>query len=778
MKHISKGLLVSLLSVAAAAAATVSIQPPIAVIGPGQFVMVDVHIDSVGDLYAWQFDISFDPGILAAQAVTEGDFLSTGGPTFFLPGTIDNIGGTITFNGDTLEGNIPGVSGSGLLAQVQFQAIALGTSAVGLANVSLLDSELNNIDAATMDGSVVSSSTPEPSARWILACCLLALLLARKAARGSSLAVLLVVGALFGQVRAADIPTGQFDAARTMANGSEIYLTTSTVSTSHFGKLFARTVDGAIFAQPLYLQGMLINSRKVNVVYVATSHNNVYAFDADDPNASSPLWSVNLGQYDTPSGWNTGVGILSTPQIVRSSNAIYLTAATNENGGRVYRLHALDLLTGAEKFGGPVVIAGSVPGTAGDSVNGFLTFNANFHVQRTGLALSGTNVIFAFSADRDHPPYHGWVFSYNIGNTLSQTGIFSDTVNNISDFGTGAGIWHSGRAPAVDSNGAIYFETGNGAFDGTLDFGQSFLKLSAGTGLSLSDWFTPSAWQALNDVDYDLSSTGPTLVPGANMVFGGSKSGTIYLLSTANLGQLSAGDANLLQSFSATSSCVIPFIDQGCAQIMGHVFWSTAAVPMLYVWGVHDVARSYQFSGGRFNTVPASTGTLQANYPGGVMALSSYNGVAGTGILWAITCDTADNGFFFGPGFTGSATLHAYDANNLANELWNSNQNLFRDGVGTFASFAPPVAVNGKVYVPTFSNQLVVYGLLNGPLPGDVNGDLTVNCSDLAIVKAAYGKSSGQVGFDLRADVNSDGVVNIVDLASVSKQLPGGTVCK
>jgi hypothetical protein len=467
VKQISKGLLVSLLSVAAAAATTVSILPPITITSQAHFVTVDVHIDSVGDLYAWQFDISFDPGILAAQAVEEGDFLSTGGSTFFVPGTIDNGAGTITFNGDTLEGNIPGVSGSGLLAQVQFQAIALGTSPVGLANVSLLDSGLNNIGAATMDGSIVSASTPEPSARWLFACCLLVLLLARRTTRDLSMAsLLLVAGAVSGPVRAADIPTGQFDAARTMAYGSEIYLTTSTVNTSHFGKLFTRTVDGAIFAQPLYLQGMVINSRKVNVVYVATSHNNVYAFDADDPNASMPLWSANLGQYDTPSGWNTGVGILSTPQIVRGSNAIYLTAATNENGGRVYRLHALDLLTGVEKFGGPVVIAGSVPGTAGDSVNGVLTFNANFHVQRTGLALSGTNVIFAFSADRDHPPYHGWVFSYNIGNALSPTGIFSDTLNNISDFGTGAGIWQSGRAPAVDSNGAIYFETGNGAYDG------------------------------------------------------------------------------------------------------------------------------------------------------------------------------------------------------------------------------------------------------------------------------------------------------------------------
>jgi hypothetical protein len=586
-------------------------------------------------------------------------------------------------------------------------------------------------------------------------------------------ACVLLAGALPGSARAADIITAQFDASRTMAYDAEIALTTSNVNASRFGKLFSRNVDGAIFAQPLYLQDVVIHSKKVNVVYVVTAHNQVYAFDADDPNESTPIWSISLGQYDTPSGWNTGLGILSTPLIVRSSGAIYVTAATLENGSRVYRLHALDLLTGAEKFGGPTVISASVPGTAGDAQNGIIAFSPNSHIQRTGLALSGDDVVFAFAADRDHSPYHGWVFSYSIS-TLQQTGVFNDARNNPLDDGTGAGIWQSGRAPAVDSKGALYFETGNGTFDGTMDFGESFLKLARGT-LSLSDWFTPNAWQALDEVDYDLSSTGPTLIPEAKLVFGGAKSGIIYLLSTDNLGHLSAGDTRAVQSFTATSGCVIPYIDQGCAQIMGHVFWSDA--PTLYVWGVHDVLRAYRFSNGRFNTTPADVGTMQAYYPGGVLALSSHLGTPGTGILWAITSDTPDQGFYFGPGFTGSATLHAFDANNLKNELWNSDQDPLRDGLGTFASFAPPVAVNGKVYVPTFSNQLVVYGLLKGPVPGDVNGDSKVNCADMSIVEASFAKSAGDLGFDLRADVNRDGVVNIIDLSTVLTQLPAGTVC-
>lgn len=762
---------------ASAFATTVWVQPPTQIVETGQFVIVDVDIDTVSDLYGWQFDLSFDPSILSALAVTEGSFLTSGGTTFFVGGAIDNVGGTITFNADILIGAIAGVSGSGQLAEFQFQTLSEGTSPLTLANVSLLDSGLNSISATTTDGS--ASVVPEPSSTVLTILALSMFLLCAFAARRNRLLRAVAIAAtIVSCIGAADIPTAQIDSSRTSSYGSEIFLTTANVNGSRFGRIFSRTVDGAIFAQPVYLQGLTIASKKVNVVYVATAHNNVYAFDADSPGAPSPLWTVNLGASVAVSGWTTNLGILSTPLIVRSSGAIYIVAPTFENGSRVYRLHALDIVTGAEKFGGPVIIAGSVAGTAGDAVNGIITFDANSHVQRTGLALAGNNVVLAFSADRDHPPYHGWVFSYNVA-TLSPTGIFNDALNNVWDFGTGAGIWQSGRAPAVDPAGTVYLETGNGAFDGTLDFGESFLKLSTGSGgLALADWFTPSAWNAFNAVDYDLSSTGPTLIPGASLVFGGAKSGTIYLLSTNNLGQLSSNDANIVQSFTATSGCVIPFIDQGCAQIMGQAFWPTAATPTLYVWGVHDILRSYTFNSGKFNTTPSGLGSSPSNYPGGMLELSSYLGTAGTGILWAVTNDTPDQGNYFGPGVSWSGTLHAFDAANVSHELWNSSQNPSRDGLGLFSTFGLPITANGKVYVPTFSNQLVVYGLLNGPVAGDVNGDSVVNCADLAIVKASYGKSTGQVGFDLRADVNSDGIVNIIDLATVSRQVPAGTVCR
>ena len=332
----------------------------------------------------------------------------------------------------------------------------------------------------------------------------------------------------------------------------------------------------------------------------------------------------------------------------------------------------------------------------------------------------------------------------------------------------------------MDPNGALYYETGNGDFDGAVNFGETVLKLTPGNSgqVSLSDWFTPAEWRTMNTWDYDLGSSGPTLIPGSNLVLAGGKTGEIYVTNTAGLGHEQAGDSQIVQSFFATSGCPPPLLFQDCAQIMGQVFWATAPVPTLYVWGVHDQLRSFQFSQGSFSPSPAGTGGVTAYYPGGVLAHSSYLGVSGTGIVWAITCDTPDNGFYFGPGFTGTATLHAYNALNLTAELWNSDQDSTRDSLGNFASFTPPLVADGKVYAPTFSNQLVVYGLLNGAVPGDVNGDSVVNCADIAIVKAAFGKTSAQSGFDLRADVVSDGVINVRDLAFVSQHLPGGTVCQ
>ena len=167
-----------------------------------------------------------------------------------------------------------------------------------------------------------------------------------------------------------------------------------------------------------------------------------------------------------------------------------------------------------------------------------------------------------------------------------------------------------------------------------------------------------------------------------------------------------------------------------------------------------------------------------AQYPGGVLAHSSYSSVPETGIVWALTSEVADDGFYFGPGFRGTGALRAFAASDVSRELWNSNQNVSRDALGDLASFTTPLVANGRVYVPTLTNQLVVYGLLNGPVPGDANGDSVVDCADLLLVSGAFGKTAGQAGFDPRADVVRDGVINIRDLSLVSRQLRAGTVCR
>lgn len=543
-------------------------------------------------------------------------------------------------------------------------------------------------------------------------------------------------------------------------------------------------VDGAILAQPLYLENVPIAGRPVNIVYVTTTHNMIYAYDADNPSATTPYWSRSLGTFATPSGWNTGMGICGTPVIERSLQAIYIVAATFENGHRVFRLHALDLVSGANKFGSPVVISGQVPGSAPEGLNGLVPFQPDQQVHRAGLAISGNTVYATFSADRDHLPYHGWVIGYDL-TTLSRMGIYNSSPNATYIFGPNlagfaSGIWQSGRAPAVDSTGAMYLETGNGDFNGTTEFGNSILRLNSNFqgSLTLADWFTTSDWSTLNRWDLDLGFTGPTLIPGTRLLLAGSKTGIFYLVNPDNLGRIQTSDTQIVQRFLGTAGCESPLDFQVCAQIMGQVFAYAEGTPTLYVWGVHDKIRAYPFSSGRFATTPSSIGSMSAQYPGGVLAHSSHLSTAGTGIVWALTSDVPDAGFYFGPGFLGAGTLRAFDSSNLTNELWNSGLNPSRDSLGYMASFALPLVANGRVYAPTFSGQLAVYGLLNGPVQGDLNGDSAVNCADVAILRAAIGKTSSKPGFDLRADVVRDGVIDVRDLSLVSRQLPPGTVCR
>lgn len=489
-----------------------------------------------------------------------------------------------------------------------------------------------------------------------------------------------------------------YNAGVSGATLTETTLNTSNVGPTTFGLVFKLPVDDHIFTQPLYVPNLAIPLKGThNVVFVATMSDSVYAFDADSPGA--PLWSINLatlvGAVPVPianfapapnSGWTGKLGVLSTPVIDPSTNVMYIVAGTLEAGNMAYRLHAVDITTGAEPYGPGVLISATYGGA---------TFEANFLTQRMSLALAGNQVIFGFGA-LEHEitgNYSGWVMAYN-KLTLHKSGAFATTtVGNL-----GGGVWQSGRPPAVDSAGFVYLFVGNGyggGYDGANNFSESALKLDPSNGLSLIDWFTPTNWSHLDDFDLDLTSAGPLLIPGTSLVAGGGKSGTLYVMDTANLGK-----------FNATKNNVVQVEKIGGGFRGGPVYWQRSTSnggPLLYNWGVLDSVKAYPFNGTKFATSPSAQGTGQQIFPGGILALSANGEQAGSGLLWA---NTEINGG------APKGELHAFDAANVSHELWNTTMNATRDGYGNFAKFVPPLIANGKVYVATFSKTLAVYGLL------------------------------------------------------------------
>ncbi len=512
------------------------------------------------------------------------------------------------------------------------------------------------------------------------------------------------------------------DNGRTGANLKETVLNVRNVNVKQFGRLFARPVQGQIYAQPLYVPGLTVPGRgRHNVVFVATEHNDVYAFDADDPKQSAPLWHDYLGPCaPTPNddfGNNPAygryhdlfpeIGITSTPVIDFANHTIYVCAFNKSGPGQyLFRLHALDLQTGSERIGSPVLITATCPGTGMESANGTVTFDPMQQLQRAGLLLAGGVVYLAFAAHADCDPYHGWVLGYD-ADTLRQRTVFCTT----PDGGEGS-IWQAGQGPAADAQGNIYVMTGNGtasAPQGGTGYAQAFLKLKpTPTGLTVADWFIPYDADALSANDQDIGDSGPLLVPDFPLVIGGGKNGQFYVVNRDKFGHWDQNDNNeIVQNFQA-----------GAGHIHGSpVYWNGAVSgPMVYVWSEHDYLKVFKIENGQLLTTPAFQGAdlPGPNMPGGFLSISANGNKAGTGILWATTPvdDDANQRAVTG-------ILRAYDASNVTHELWNSLQDPTRDDFGLFAKFCPPTVVNGKVYLATFSNQLVVYGLLPKPVKSE-----------------------------------------------------------
>ncbi len=509
--------------------------------------------------------------------------------------------------------------------------------------------------------------------------------------------------------------TSNYGLSRANANTQETVLSPANVNASGFGKLFSMPVDGSIYAQPLYVPGLAFPDGIHNVLYVATMHNSIYAFDADSPGA--PLWQVNLGpsvpagDYDFTDVVDE-IGILSTPVIDPSSGTLYAVANTKAFGNYAYSIHALDLITGQEKFNGPAVIQAVVPGSADGNPSNTVTFQAMNHLQRPALLLLNGIVYASFGSHGDNHVWHGWIFGYDAANLTERTQTFIASPN-----GYGGAIWQSGRGIAADSQGFLYVVTGNGDYDGIHNFGESLLKLDPSHGMAVVDSFTPGEWMDLNNHDSDFGSAGPILVPGTSLVVTGDKRGAVFVVDSNKMGGTQAGDTQIVQEFSAVSF-----------GIFNMAFWQSSAGSYLYVRAFNDSLKSFRFSNGVFETSPASVAPDVHSVPYDGMTVSSNGTDASSGIIWLTTADTGDQP---APG-----VLRAYLATDLTRQIWNSALNPLRDGLGNFAKFVNPVVANGKVYAATSSNQVSIYGEL--PVPED-SADPAIS----AVVNGASGAPGG-----------------------------------
>ncbi len=498
------------------------------------------------------------------------------------------------------------------------------------------------------------------------------------------------------------------DNLRTGQNLTETVLTPSNVNQAQFGKLFSYPLDGIAFASPLYVANVSIPGKGFhNVVYVATEHDTVYAFDADGLSASS-LWQVSFlksGVTTVPCA-DVGecgdipneIGITGTPVIDPSSGTMYVVAKTKEGTQYVQRLHALDITTGAEKFAGPVVLQASVPGTGSGSSGGQVPFDPLRENQRPGLLLSNGVVYIGFGSHGDNSPWHGWVLGYN-ASTLQQVLAYNVTPN-----GSGGGIWQSGGGLATDATGNLYFTTSNGDFDantGGVDYGDTIEKLTP-TG-SVVDYFTPHDQLNMDVNNLDFGSAGPVLLvdqasgPYPHLLISAGKTGTIYVVNRDNMGHYnSANDNQVVQVLAG----VLPGGGAEIGNFSAPVYFNG----YVYFSAVNDTLKAFQLNNGLLSAAPTSQST--AIYPcrGGSFGISANANA--NGILWAIQNLGDPNNDATTPG-----VLFAYDATNLAHELYDSNQAGSRDTMDYPVKFSIPLVANGKVFIAG-QTQLNAYGLL------------------------------------------------------------------
>lgn len=501
---------------------------------------------------------------------------------------------------------------------------------------------------------------------------------------------------------AADVVTYHNDNSRTGQYLNETILTPANVNSSSFGKLFTLPVDSVIDAQPLYLSSVTISGSTHNVIYTVTENDSVYAFDAD---TGTQLWHVSvLGSGETPSDTRgcsqitPTIGVTSTPVIDRSSGpngTIYVVAMSKAGSTYFQRIHALDITTGQEEFGGPVVVQARYPGTGDNSHNGFVIFNPAQYAERAGLLLLNGVIYTAWTSHCDDRPYTGWVIGYS-ESTLAQTSVLNVTPN-----GSEGAIWQTGGGLASDGT-SIYFLDANGTFDTTLnsggfpskgDYGNGVLRLAIKNNqLRVADYFNMYNTVSESDADEDLGSGGILLLPPMKdssgtthlLAIGAGKDTNIYIVDRTNLGKFNPNSNNIYQELAGA-------LDGG--------MWAMPAYykGSLYFGPQGNNLMQFQFSNAKLSTSPTSASSAVFEYPGSTPAVSA-NG-SSNGIVWAIE-------------HSSPSVLHAYSASSLQQELYNSNQAAGgRDQFGDASHFGTPIIANGKVYVGT-TNGVAVFGLL------------------------------------------------------------------
>jgi Concanavalin A-like lectin/glucanases superfamily/Chitobiase/beta-hexosaminidase C-terminal domain/IPT/TIG domain/Fibronectin type III domain len=563
-----------------------------------------------------------------------------------------------------------------------------------------------------------------------------------------------IATATIGVTDLAGVYTYRNDGTRTSINSHEFLLTPSNVNTTSFGKLFSCALDESVYAQPLWVANAAIGGGTHNIVIVATQNDSVYAFDADNGSGTTctQYWKASLltSAYGAGSGATaipaadtgetgdipTVIGITSTPVIDPTTKYLYVVSNTKESGQYYQRLHRLNLLTGAETTGAPVVLSASVTGSGEGASGNALPYYPLHQNQRPGLALVNGIVYMASGSHGDIEPWHGWILGYN-ASTLTLASAYCTTPNSF-----GGGIWMSGSAPVFDSSNNLFVISSNGTYDGNTEFADSFLKLSTTSGLTLSDWFTPDDQSYLGTNNIDLGQGGAVTLmdavsgPNPHLVIGGGKEGILYLVNRDNMGHYNSNNNNsAVQSWSLGGNMIAS----------SGTYWQNT----FYIGAASSPLQAFAFdtTRGIFTTAPSSQSNVSVAFPGLTPVISA----AGTAnaILW--TVDSSKSGT--NGAATGPAVLYAFNPSNLANEFWDSTEAASsRDKAGNAVKFVVPTVANGKVYVGGVGS-LTVYGLLAlapsaaaptfSPAPGGYSTAQTVTISDTTSGATIYYTTDG-----------------------------------